>query len=133
MTALLRFTGAVEHDPAISSWIAAQPAELRAIAESWFARMRCSGPDVHELMHDGFATACVDDAPFAYVGVFTAHVNVGFFQGATLPDPAGLLQGNGKRMRHVKLEPHRALDEAALGALIGEAYRDMGARLTRRE
>ena len=39
---------------------------------------------------------------FAYVNVFRDHVNVGFFHGAFLSDPAGLLEGTGKRMRHVK-------------------------------
>ena len=92
--------------------------------------MRRCGTDVRELMHDSFATACVSDAPFAYVGVFKAHVNVGFFHGATLLDPARLLEGTGKRMPHVKLQPGHAFDESALGALISAAYRDIGSRLT---
>jgi hypothetical protein len=50
-------------------------------------------------------TACVEDAPFAYVSAFRDHVNVGFFHGTALPDPAGLLQGTGKYMRHVKVKP----------------------------
>ena len=79
-------------------------------------------------MHDGLATACVGDCPFAYVGAFTAHVNVGFFQGAGLPDPAGLLMGSGKHMRHVKLQPGVAVDESALAALIAAAYVDIGMR-----
>ena len=42
-----------------------------------------------------------------------------------LDDPAGLLEGSGKRMRHVKLRWGRAVDEAALGVLIDAAYRDI--------
>ena len=72
---------------------------------------------------------CVQDAPFAYVNVFRAHVNVGFFNGATLQDPTGLLVGTGKRMRHVKLKPDRALEPEALSALIDAAYLDVKARL----
>ena len=56
-------------------------------------------------MHDGCPVACFGDAPFGYVNIFTSHVNVGFFQGASLPDPGRLLQGSGKFMRHVKLRP----------------------------
>ena len=82
---LLQFTGAVKRDPAIATWFAAQPDDLRALSKPWFDRMRRCGPDVRELMHDGLATVCAGDVPFAYVGVFTAHVNVGFFHGATLP------------------------------------------------
>jgi len=126
---LLRFTGAVKRDPAIANWLGAQPSDLRSLAKPWLARMRRCGSDVRELMHDGLATACVGDAPFAYVGVFTSHVNVGFFHGASLPDPAGLLRGSGRHMRHVKLEPGVAFDESALEALITAAYNDIGIRL----
>jgi len=56
-------------------------------------------------------------------------VNVGFFQGAGLPDPARLLEGAGKRMRHVKLRPGTAIDAASLRRLIETAYSDMKARV----
>jgi hypothetical protein len=90
---------------------------------------RC-GADVRELVHDGFPTACVADAPFAYVAVFKNHVNVGFFHGASLPDPARLLEGTGKYMRHVKIKPNVDVDEPALQALVIAAYRDIVARLS---
>jgi hypothetical protein len=127
--ALLRFSGAVKRDPAIDRWLDAQRNDLGSIARIWFMRMRQCGNDVRELMHDGFATACVEDAPFAYVGTYTAHVNVGFFHGVALPDPAGMLVGNGMNMRHVKIVPGLALDESSLEALIANAYRDIVARL----
>ena len=127
--ALLTFTGALERDPAIEAWFAARPGKLAAIARTWFARMRRCGPDVHELLHDGFPTVCVDDAPFAYVGAFTAHVGVGFFHGAALADPHRSLQGTGKQMRHVKLRPGVPIDRPALEALIAAAYEDIHARL----
>jgi len=80
-------------------------------------------------LHDGHPTACVGDAAFAYVNAFTAHVNVGFFRGAELADPNGLLEGTGKFMRHVKLKPGRDLDAAALTTLVETAYTDMKRRL----
>jgi hypothetical protein len=102
---------------------------LRSIAQRWFARVRDCGADVRELLHDGCPTACVEDAAFAYVNTFKSHVNIGFFCGALLADPAGLLQGSGKRMRHVKLVPSSEPDAAALGELIDAAYVDIKARL----
>ena len=129
MPALLRFSGAVERDPAIDQWLDAQPSELSPMVRTWFTSMRQCGTDVRELMHDGYATACVEDAPFAYVGAFRAHVNVGFFHGTALPDPAGLLEGAGKHMRHVKIKPGLALDRSSLEALIIAAHRDIVARL----
>jgi hypothetical protein len=71
----------------------------------------------------------VGDAAFAYVNAYKAHAAVGFFQGAFLSDPAGLLEGSGKRMRHVKLPWGRQIDESALAALIAAAYRDIRSRL----
>jgi hypothetical protein len=103
--------------------------ELGAIAQRWFEVMRACGDDVRELLHDGHPTACVDDAAFGYVNVFTAHVNVGFFRGAEIADPNGLLEGAGKFMRHVKLRPEQDVDAAALKKLIETAYTDMERRV----
>ncbi len=129
MPGLLRFHGAVKRDAAVASWFSSHPGELKSLGMSWFTRMRECGPDVRELMHDGLATACVRDAPFAYVGIFTNHVSIGFFHGADLPDPAGLLAGAGRFMRHVKVTPDAAVNESALSALIDAAYRDITRRL----
>jgi hypothetical protein len=119
---LLTFNGAVKHDPAVDIWLAQRKGELGAIARHWFALMRACGDEVRELVHDGCPVACLGDVPFGYVNVFTAHVNVGFYQGASLPDPAGLLLGEGKRMRHVKLNPQTPVDSAALSKLIADAW-----------
>jgi hypothetical protein len=126
---LFRLSGAAKRDPAVDIWLSDGPAELRSIATKWFELMRRCGGDVRELMHDGCPVACVQDAPFGYVNSFKSHVNVGFFCGAMLDDPASLLQGEGKRMRHVKLSPTRPLNAAALGELINTAYFDIKARL----
>jgi hypothetical protein len=126
---LLRFDGTVERDPAIDAWMEERAGELGAIAHEWFEVMRRCGDEVREVFHDGCPVACLGDAPFGYVNVFTSHVNVGFFQGAALPDPARLLQGSGKRMRHVKLTPGTATDAAALSRLIEAAYSDIKARV----
>ena len=126
---LFRLPGGVKRDPAVAAWLRAQRPDLGAIAERWFERMRACGEDVLELMHDGCPVACVEDAAFAYVNVFKSHVNVGFFTGAELDDPGGLLEGSGKRMRHVKCRPGVDVDAAALRALIDAAYADIKSRL----
>lgn len=129
MNGMFRLPEAIKQDPAIDAWLAKQVPELGAIARTWFLRMRSCGSDVREIMHDGCPTACVQDAAFGYVGVFTAHTNVGFFHGAEMEDPRGLLQGSGKRMRHVKVRPGADLDAGALDALIRAAYADIKRRL----
>src|ERR1043165_215121 len=114
MDQLFHFPSAVRRDPAIEVWMQNQSDELGAIARRWFQVMRDCGDDVRELLHDGHPTACVGDAAFAYVNAFKAHVNVGFFRGAEIADPARLLEGTGKIMRHVKLGPERDLEAVAL-------------------
>ena len=128
---IFRVSRGVRRDPAVDAWLAGEPVALRSIAQQWFTQMRGCGDDVLELMHDGCPVACVEDAPFGYVNTFKSHVNVGFFHGATLADPARLLEGTGKNMRHVKLKPGRSVNAAALGALIDAAYADIKARLAR--
>ncbi len=129
MDDILRFPSAERRDPAIDGWLGAQRDDLRPLAEAWFVRMRHCGNDVRELMHDGCPTACVGDAAFGYVNAFKDHVNVGFFFGALLKDPARLLEGTGKRGRHVKLRPGRDVDAAALAELVDAAYIDIRTRL----
>ena len=129
MSPLFRFPSAITRDSDVEAWFSAPDDGLRRIAQPWFERMRGCGADVRELLHDGCPTACVGDAAFGYVNAFSKHVNVGFFFGAALDDPAGLLEGAGKRMRHVKIRWAQPVNEAALGALIAAAYRDMTLRL----
>ena len=129
MNELFRFPSAVRRDPTVDDWFTKPDHELRRVAQPWFQQMRSCGPDVRELLHDGHPTACLEDAAFGYVNAFTAHVNVGFFYGVALDDPAGLLEGTGKRMRHVKLRPGQQVHAAALSQLIVAAYRDIQLRL----
>ena len=128
-TDFLRFNGAVERDPAVNAWMKEHAGEMGAIAHEWFEVMRNCGDEVRELLHDGCPVACLGDAPFAYVNVFTLHVNVGFFHGTALPDPTRMLQGTGKFMRHVKLKPGKAINAAALRELIAMAYFDIKSRV----
>jgi len=128
MSQLMRFPSAVGRDPAIEVWMHKHSGELGVIAQRWFEVMRGCGDDVRELLHDGHPTACVADAAFGYVNVFKAHVNVGFFRGAEIADPHGMLEGDGKFMRHVKLRPEHDVEAAALGNLIETAYIDMKRR-----
>jgi hypothetical protein len=129
MNRLMLFPTSVKRDPEIEAWMNEHSGELGAIAKYWFDAMRDCGADVRELLHDGHPTACVGEAAFAYVNSFTAHVNVGFFHGAELSNPDGLLEGTGKFMRHVKLRPEGGVNSAALFELIKSAYTDMRRRL----
>jgi hypothetical protein len=129
MSRLFLLSGSVKRDRAVEAWMKEHPGELGAITRHWFGMIRRSGDDVRELLHDGHRTACLGDAAFAYVNVFTSHVNVGFFHGAELADPQGLQEGAGKFMRHVKLRPGDHIDAAGLAQLIKTAYADINQRV----
>lgn len=129
---LFHFPEATRRHADVEHWLGQQEGTLGEIAHKWFQTLRDCGDDVRELLHDGHPTACVDDAAFAYVDVFKAHVNLGFYRGAELPDPDGLLLGQGKYMRHVKLHPDRDLDETPLRRLVEAAHFDMRCRLNER-
>jgi Domain of unknown function (DU1801) len=126
---LFLLSGALPRDPSVEAWFSKPDDELRRLALPWFEQMRGCGADVRELVHDGYPVACLGNAAFAYVNAFTAHVNVGFFHGSALDDPAGLLEGTGKRMRHVKVRWGQPVNEAALNDLITSAYRDIRTRV----
>ena len=129
MSQLFRLSGSVKRDPAIENWMKTHGGELGAIAQHWFEVIRNRGDDVREVLHDGHPTACVGNAAFAYVNAFRDHVNVGFFRGAEIADPKGVLEGTGKVMRHVKLRPGHDFDATALTKLVETAYTDMKERV----
>lgn len=128
-TRLFPLEGGLRRHPDVDRWFASSPSELNAVARRWFDELRETGPDVVDLLHDGHPTACVGPLAFAYVNVFRAHLNVGFYLGTSLADPARLLQGTGRYMRHVTLRAGAAVDEDAVRGLIRAAYTDMAARL----
>ncbi len=127
---LFRLAGASRYDPEVDGWLSNSPIELFALARHWFDIVRNCGDDVNELIHDGCPVGCIGDAAFAYVNVFKAHVSVGFFTGAFLDDPEKMLEGSGRRMRHVKVRPGSALNSPGLENLISAAYQDVRRRNT---
>lgn len=129
MSQLFRLPNSVRRDPSIGAWLRQHTSELGEVAKYWFEAMRQCGGDVRECLHDGHPTACVADAAFGYVNIFKAHVNVGFFRGAEIADPKGILEGTGKFMRHVKLRPEMTTDAASVSRLIEMAYSDIKARV----
>lgn len=127
---LFILNGAGRYLREVEEWLSGEPAQLYSIAREWFKEVRACGDDVTELLHDGCPTACVEDAAFCYVNVYKHYVSIGFFAGAFLDDPKQMLQGSGKRMRHVKIIPDNDFDKSALKQLIANAYAELNSRLS---
>jgi hypothetical protein len=61
---------------------------------------------------------------YCYIGAFKKHVNLGFYYGAILPDPQGLLEGTGKNLRHIKVNTLEAVDQPAVRDMLRAAHKE---------
>jgi hypothetical protein len=96
----------------IGTWddvFAASPAEVQTLALAARDLIRRLDPGVVEVARPGDGAVTFGHGPrkmrdgYAYLAPHRDRVNFGFYHGATLADPAGLLEGTGKALRHVKL------------------------------
>ncbi len=102
--------------------------EVREIALSLRDLVLRAMPDALErpdskdrLIFYGFGPKMADLV--CVIMLYRAHTNLGFVEGALLPDPDGLLTGTGKRARHVRVASLAAVESAALDALLETAVR----------
>lgn len=95
-------------------------ARWRPVAEGLRALVREAAPDLEERLKWGQPTYA-GQGNVCYVAVGRDHVKLGFFHGAHLPDPEGLLEGTGKAMRHVKVRSLSERERAALRDLVRHA------------
>jgi hypothetical protein len=85
-------------------------------------------PDAFEVVRLGERSATYGVGPkknieaYAYLLPHKNWINIGFLQGVNLPDPGGLLEGSGKKMRHVKIRSREDVDNPDLLKLIESAF-----------
>ena len=104
----------------VDDYIAAIPAPLDAVAAELRRVVRGAAPDARESVKWGQP---VYDAggPFAALKAFSRHVTLTFWRGAALPDPTGLLAGDGDRMRHARFSSVADVDEEPIADLVRAA------------
>jgi hypothetical protein len=61
---------------------------------------------------------------YAYIAPYKAYVNLGFYHGVALKDPAGLLDGSGQRLRHIKIMSLADVGKKELGTLLTAALHE---------
>jgi hypothetical protein len=83
----------------------------------------------HRIASYGFGPKKMTEH-YAYIGVQKAHVNLGFYYGAILPDADGLLEGTGKKLRHVKIRSLDFAESRAVRALLKAAIAERRERLS---
>ena len=106
-----------------ADYLAAQPPQNRAIIGALRGFVRRVEPRLTEAVKWGNGCWVGKNGPVAYVYSATGYVQFGFFRGSALKDPRGLLEGEGKFVRHIKVRDALAVDERAFGALLRQAAR----------
>ncbi len=115
-------------DPAYADFLEPFDPAIRELAFAARDAVLAAAPDAGELVYDAYNAVALaftysgrlKDA-FVHVAAYTGHVNLGFNQGATLPDPDERLRGTGKAIRHVRLDSPADLADPAVVALIRAA------------
>ena len=104
----------------------ASPA-LRPICEALRSLVASHHPEFTEVVWPNLKIASFGVGPkkltqhYAYIAVQTAHINLGFYHGASLDDPVGLLEGTGKALRHIKFRSLAAVQSPAVAHLLQQA------------
>ena len=111
----------------VRAWLENLAAEKKPTIETLRRLIASVAPEAHEIIyHDALGYGPTDSGfdRILYVTVFEAYLNLGFFFGGFLPDPDGLLVGNGKRMRHIKIRSLQECKNPAISSLLAQAWVD---------
>jgi len=111
----------------VRAWLEHLPSEKQPMVEALRRLIGSVAPEAHEIIyHDALGYGPTDSGfdRIVYVTVFEKHLNLGFFFGGFLPDPEGLLEGSGKRMRHLKIRSVHEAENPAIPRLLAQAWAD---------
>ena len=104
--------------------------EIAELARKTLVKLRKRLPHAKELVYDNYNALAIGFAPterasdgIFSIAVYPMHINFFFLQGAKLPDPDGLLQGEGSVVRHIRLEDEKTLDRADVKAMMATAMK----------
>jgi len=102
-------------------YLAAQLPRNRGIILALRRFVKRVAPDLEESVKWGNGCWVLGKRPISYVYSAPDHLQFGFFGGASLDDPRGLLEGKGQYVRHIKLRKAADIEERAFAALLRQA------------
>jgi hypothetical protein len=110
-------------DPAVDTFLKGYPPPVREIAVKAREVIFSVMPDATEKVYPGwkviqYGVGADMKSVFAAISPQRERVNLGLANGATLPDPEGLLEGTGVGIRHVKLTSPEAAAAPAVRTLV---------------
>ena len=106
--------------------------ELRPVCESLRSLVASQHAGFVEVVWPNHKIASFGVGPkkmtqhYAYIAVQSSHINLGFYHGASLADPTGLLEGTGKELRHVKIRDLPSAKSTAVASLLRQAIAERG-------
>ncbi len=107
----------------IDEYVTRKAGELGEVAQGLRRLMKNTVPDTKETVNPWKMPTFESNGPMCYFTVAKGHITLGFLRGTSLPDPAKLLEGTGKSLRHVKLRSMDDLGKPALKKLVQAAAR----------
>ena len=105
-------------------YMAGQAPRNQAVIRALRKFVKRIAPQLQESVKWGNGCWVQGKAPVAYVYSAPDHVQFGFFAGSSLNDPNGLLHGEGKFVRHIKVRKGSDIDESAFEKLLRQAVRN---------
>lgn len=116
-----------ESEGAIAAFLAGYPPEIRAISQRLRELVASEAPDAIEMLfarHNNIGYALSDNMRdlMLYICPLAGWVRLGFYYGGGLADPNHLIEGAGKRMRHVKVRTMEQANDPALARLTAAGW-----------
>lgn len=105
------------------AFFASTPDAWKPVAMELRKLVRKLAPNLVEAMKYGMPSYVKDRHTVVYIMPASDHVNLGFYDGVDLDDPKNLLEGTGKRLRHVKVISVQEARNPELRSLIADAVR----------
>jgi hypothetical protein len=120
---------------AVDEFFTSYPADVRTISRILRAMVQKATPGANELLfasqnHVAYSTSQSRMGTLAYICPLKDYVRLGFMYGSHLSDPDGILVGEGKRLRHVKVRSVQEAGNPALERLVEEAWINAPSRIT---
>jgi hypothetical protein len=126
--------------PELLEFLAAFDAKIAELALAIRAKVIAIAPTANETDWDAYNAVSIGfhytpqwhHGSFCHIAVYAKHVNLGFNEGASLDDPAGVLQGKGASIRHITLRMLADVDASYVEPYLRAAIQLAGGPIDQR-
>ena len=111
-------------DEKVEALLSRRTEEVKALARTIRSLVLEAVPNAFEVIYHGalcYGTSARISTMKVYISFHTSHVNLGFYFGTAIPDKDSLLEGEGKRMRHIKIRSRDDIQRRPFQRLVRAA------------